>query len=127
VAHFKVLLDDGETRLKCNLTALDHYEEKLAQFQEAIQKMHTLEATFRINAMLEAPLQSVEDNLDKIIRTNFRAAAISYRQLSGFTRVPGYPKPTMRMIKLMFLEEVNGCCFAGCVSGNFGWRQGKCY
>jgi len=98
VAHLKMLLDDGETRLKCNLTALDHYEEKLAQFQEAIQKMHTLEATLRINAMLEAPLQSVEDNLDKIIGSNFRAATISYRQLSGFTRVPGYPKPTMRMI-----------------------------
>lgn len=98
VAHLKVLLDDGETCLKCNLTALDHYEEKLAQFQEAIQKMHTLEATLRINAMLEAPLQSIEDNLDKIIGTKFRAAAISFRQLSGFTRVPGYPKPTMRMI-----------------------------
>jgi len=98
MAHLKMLLDDGETHLKCNLTALDHYKEKLAQFQEAIQKMHTLEATLRINAMLEAPLQSVEDNLDKIIGSNFRAATISYRQLSGFTRVPGYPKPTMRMI-----------------------------
>ena len=98
VAHLKMLLDDGETRLKCNLTALDHYEEKLAQFRDAIRKMHALEASLRINVMLEAPLQSVEDNLDKIIRTEFRAAAISYRQLSGFTRVPGYPKPTMRMI-----------------------------
>jgi len=47
---------------------------------------------------LEAPLQSVGDNLDKIVGTKFRAAAISFRQLSGFTRVPGYPKPTMRMI-----------------------------
>ncbi len=98
VAHLKVLLDDGETCLKCNLTALDQYEEKVTQFQKAIRKMHTLEASLRINLMLEAPLSSVEGKLDKIILANFNAAGIGFCQISGFTRVPGYPKPTMRMV-----------------------------
>ncbi len=98
VAHLKVLLDDGKTQLKFNLTALDQSKRKLVQFREAIRKMQHLEAILRINIMLEAPLSSVEDRLDKTIQSNFNAAGIAFRQLSGFTRVPGYPKPTMRMI-----------------------------
>ena len=91
VAHLKIMLDDGDTTLKFNLTALDQSERKLAQFREAIQKMQHLEAILRINIMLEAPLSSVEEGLDKIIQANFNAAGIDFRQLSGFTRVPGYP------------------------------------
>ena len=97
VAHLKVLLNDRQESIKFSLTALDEIERKISQFQAALQKLLGRELMLWVNVMIEAPLAYVEDHLDRIIRTEFNAAGVEFQQLSGFTRVPGYPKPTMRI------------------------------
>jgi Ni2+-binding GTPase involved in maturation of urease and hydrogenase len=97
LAHLKFLVDDGTRAIKYSVTALDDIEEKLAQLSAEIAAMEGLEYDLWINSMLENPLETVEQSIDTIIHRQFDSGGIDYEIISGFTRVPGYPKPTRRI------------------------------
>ena len=97
VAHLKFLLDDGRDNIKFNLTALDDLDAKFGMFSDTLQILKGPVYSLRINAMIEGPLETIEKNIDTIISSELNSDGIAYSVLSGFTRVPGYPKPTMRI------------------------------
>ncbi|REG04711.1 GTP-binding protein [Pelolinea submarina] len=97
IAHLKFLLDDGRENIKFNLTALDDLDSKFEGFSDSLRALKGSTYSLRINAMIEGPLEAIEENIDTIISSELNSEGIDYSVLSGFTRVPGYPKPTMRI------------------------------
>jgi hypothetical protein len=97
IAHLKFLLDDGRENIKFNLTALDDLDAKFERFSGSLQALKGLAYSLWINAMIEGPLEAIVINIDTIISSELNSDGIEYSVLSGFTRVPGYPKPTMRI------------------------------
>jgi Ni2+-binding GTPase involved in maturation of urease and hydrogenase len=95
LAHLKFLLRDHKKHLKFSLTALDDPEIKLADISEQVHSLKNLEYELWINAMAECPLDVLEKRIDTVIQEVL--AGVEYSVVSGFTRVPGYPKPTMRI------------------------------
>jgi len=97
VAHLKFLLDDGRENIKFNLTALDDLNSKFKGISDSLQDLKGTDFSLWINAMIEGPLEMVVEEIDAIIGSELGSDGIEYSVLSAFTRVPGYPKPTMRI------------------------------
>ena len=97
VAHLKFLLDDGHDNIKFNLTALDDLDSKFYGISDSLKDLKGTNYSLWINAMIEGPLETIVDKIDAIIRSELNTDGIEYSVLSAFTRVPGYPKPTMRI------------------------------
>ena len=97
IAHLKFLVNDGQTAVKYSITALDDLEAKLSPLTGQVGAMHGLKYKLFINAMLESDLETVERSIDKIIDNELSRKDIQTSIVSGFTRVPGYPKPTKRI------------------------------
>ena len=97
IAHLKFMLNDGREYIKFNLTALDDLDSKFEELSDSLQALKGLAYSLWINAMVEGPLENIVKNIDTIISSELHSDGIEYSVLSGFTRVPGYPKPTMRI------------------------------
>ena len=97
IAHLKFLLDDGHAAVKFSLTALDDLEAKLSDLPAKMKAMQGPNYKLFINAMLESPLETVEQSIDTIVSKELNRKGVKYSVRSGFTRVPGYPKPTKRI------------------------------
>jgi hypothetical protein len=76
---------------------LDDLGTKFEGISDSLQNLKGTHFSLWINAMIEGPLEKVVDQIDAIIDTELNSDGIEYAVLSSFTRVPGYPKPTMRI------------------------------
>lgn len=97
IAHLKFLIKDKNGAQKFSLTSLDDLDEKLSELTEKIGAMEGPVFELLINAMVEGPLDIVEESTDTIIASWLDGQGIEYEVISGFTRVPDYPKPTRRI------------------------------
>lgn len=97
IAHLKFLVKDDNIAYKFSLTSLDELNTKMSALPHNIDAMEGPVYTLLVNAMVEGPLATVEQSIDTIINNWLDVEGIDYRVVSGFTRVPGYPKPTRRI------------------------------
>lgn len=97
VAHLKCLLRDENQTLKLSLTGMDHPH---PDWEAQLQKLDALYGTdihLLINIMLEGDLQASREVLDDSVAQYLIQLGVEVAPLSAFSRVPGYPEPTMRI------------------------------
>ena len=83
--------------VKVSLTALDEVADKLSTLADDLKDATGLEYELWVNAMVESPLEKVEQSIDKIMQETLSKPGVEISLVAGFTRVPGYPKPTKRI------------------------------
>jgi len=97
VAHLKCLLNDESQTIKINLTSMDS---PAAEWASQLQRLDTLKGTrihLLINIMLEGNQQLAEQMLEDDIDRFLVQLGLNVETISTFSRVPGYPKPTIRI------------------------------
>lgn len=97
VAHLKCLLSDADHTVKFSLTGMDDPAVEWAtQIHQAADftgsRVHLL-----VNVMLEGDLQAAESLLDDAIDRYLIQLGVEIELVSAFSRVPGYPVPTVRI------------------------------
>lgn len=79
------------------MTGEDSRSDTLKPQLEWVSQLPAGKVQFIVNIMVEGELAVVEEALDKIVRKNLTQSGIQLTELARFSRVPGYPKPTMRI------------------------------
>jgi len=97
IAHLKLLVSDGNQVSKINLTSLDDYAAKIDSEIRKLDLLSGNQITLLINAMVEGGADILENSLDTIISRFCNRNQIAISETARFSRVPGYPKPTLRI------------------------------
>jgi len=97
VAHLKCLVSDGHQSIKFSLTGADEAHTVFSPDTTAITLLNGKKFKIIINAMVEGDLKRVEACLDSTWRDFSAQDGVNVELAAAFTRVPGYPKPTMRI------------------------------
>jgi Ni2+-binding GTPase involved in maturation of urease and hydrogenase len=95
IAHLKFLAESSQVSLKTNLTGMD-----LALPTRAMEEMKKLTDSpvkLTINLMIIGDLTVHASLLDNIINSFCKVNNIDIKEAARFDRVPGYPRPTMRI------------------------------
>ena len=95
IAHLKFLVETPTHSWKINMTSMDTEMDgkKLEEIRQLDDKLLGL----TINAMIEGDQDLQTRRLDNIINSFCEERKISYNEIARFDRVPGYPRPTMRI------------------------------
>jgi Ni2+-binding GTPase involved in maturation of urease and hydrogenase len=95
IAHLKFLADSSQISLKINLTCMDSTFPTGAM--EEMKKFTGSPVNLTINAMIVGDLTIHASLLDNIITSFCKENNINIKEAAWFDRVPGYPRPTMRI------------------------------
>lgn len=95
IAHIKFLADAPNQSKKISFTSLDAEinEKNLAE----VENLSGSPVTMTINAMIEGDLTQHSKALDNIINLVSKKKDIQIKETARFDRVPGYPRPTIRI------------------------------
>ena len=97
LAHLKCLVSDGHQSIKLSLTGGDIAPTRFALENDQLAMLGDREFKIIINAMVEGDLERIEACLDSAWQDLSAQDGVNVELAAAFTRVPGYPKPTMRI------------------------------
>ncbi len=97
IAHLKLLVSDGNQMIKINLTRMDDFAAKIKSEICKLDLLTGKQVTLLVNAMVEGGTDILENSLDSIISRFCIRNQIAISETARFSRVPGYPNPTMRI------------------------------
>jgi G3E family GTPase len=97
LAHLKILIKDDQSSIKISLTSLDNIEFKLKSQLEKLKQFEGNSLDILINVMAEGDPAAIETALDTIISQISKDVKFTIKKVTGFTRVPDKPKPTLRI------------------------------
>ena len=97
IAHLEILIKDYRSSVKISLTGMDEITEKMESQLVQLSQLKGIKFEVLINLMAEGDQVAVESALDAIILQIPKNANFTVKKLSGFTRVPDKPKPTLRI------------------------------
>jgi len=97
IAHIKFLLDSNHNSKKISVTGEELLAGQLLEELEAEFTFFDGQVHFFINIMVEGASLELESTVNEMLKVYFGIPGIKFEELSSFIRVPGYPKPTMRV------------------------------
>ena len=97
IAHLKFLVSDGSRHVRLNFTSLDDLVGKLSSELTKLDFLAGSQITLLINVMAEGDVGAIENALNTIINKCAEEKNITIQDTAHFSRVPGYPKPTLRI------------------------------
>jgi Ni2+-binding GTPase involved in maturation of urease and hydrogenase len=97
IAHLKFLARDCSQAIKINLTSQDNLDGKTNEEVRKLDMLTGIQITLLINAMVEGSAALLDESLDTIIKQVCNNNQIISLETARFSRVPGYPKPTLRI------------------------------
>jgi hypothetical protein len=98
VAHLKFLVTNGKTRMRLNITSLDDLE---SMGQTTIFEPGEIQSSIVeliINVMVEGDMPLLDTVLEDVIQAFAAEKGVEISEKGRFTRTPGFPKPTKRLI-----------------------------
>ncbi|MBM3137463.1 MAG: hypothetical protein FJZ98_04670 [Chloroflexi bacterium] len=95
IAHIKFLVETPSQSKKLNFTSLEIEINK--EVLKDVQNLSGSPIILTVNAMIEGDLKTHSSALDNIINTFSKKNRIEIKEKARFERVPGYPRPTMRI------------------------------
>jgi hypothetical protein len=97
IGHLKFLINEGNQAIKISITSQDDLDEKFKKELSKLSILKTNQITILINAMIEGNAVLLEEVLDNIIKEFCNKNRISFIETARFSRVPGYPTPSLRI------------------------------
>ena len=97
IAHLKFLASDGSQAIKINLTSEDGIDEKINEEVRKLDLLTGSQITLLINTMVEGRAALLEESIDSVIKQFCNTNQIISLETARFSRVPDYPKPTLRI------------------------------
>jgi len=103
IAHIKFLLSSEGKSQKISITGEELQSGQPLMTMGADQMSVRGEIDLLINIMVEGASLKVESLVNGMIGNCFDLAGIKLEEKTSFMRVPGYPKPTMRILKKHYI------------------------
>lgn len=97
IAHLKFLVSTDLGSVKISVTGEDDLNEDFTDRLKQVSERQSKQVRFLMNVMVEGDTEETEDALDEIVEREMEKPGIKLEESSRFKRVPGYPKPTMRI------------------------------
>jgi len=97
IAHLKFLITANSDNLKFNLTSQDSLEEKISNLNTNLDQFNHKDLKMTFNAMVEGDSKIVDTIVDDVFLNADLEKQVSIKEIKRFTRVPSYPKPSMRI------------------------------
>lgn len=95
IAHLKFLVKTAGLPIKINLTGMD--ESGVGDQLTELKLVNHKQIQLLINAMVIGDAAVLETRLNEVIDRFMKKNKIKFKEIKRFNRVPGYPKPSMRI------------------------------
>lgn len=97
IAHLKFLTRSDGQAIKINLTSQDDLDQKITKEILKLNLLKGNQITLLINIMVEGSAALLEKSFDTIMNKFRNENQIIIKETARFSRVPGYPKPSLRI------------------------------